>query len=86
MNCWLCNRKFNTDEGRFFVGQPTKHHITPRQFKKRKNYIEEKELICSACHRQINRMFTNKELKSMTKEELKDSQKVRKWIKWIRKE
>jgi len=84
--CWLCDRRFNTDEGRFFVGQPTRHHITPRQFKKRKNYVEDKENICVACHKQINKMFTNKELLNITGDELKNHPKIKKWIRWIRKE
>lgn len=83
--CWLCNRKYNTNEGRFPVSCPTEHHIVPKQYKKRKKFIDETEQICVACHHQINKMFTNKELLNMTRDELKNHPKIIKWIRWIRK-
>lgn len=84
-NCWICVREFNTNQGRFPVGKPTEHHIIPREYRKRPKYKDEKELICNACHLQINKMFTNKELLRMTKEELLNHPKVISWVKWIRK-
>ena len=83
--CWICRRTFFSDEGRFPVIGPTGHHITPKQFKHRSRYVEEKEDICMDCHRQINKMFTNKELKKLGRD-LINHPKVRSWIVWIRKE
>jgi hypothetical protein len=83
--CWICQRTFNSKEGRFPVSGPTGHHITPKQFKHRSRYELEKEDICKACHLQINKMFTNKELMKLGKK-LLDEEKTKRWIKWIRKE
>lgn len=85
MKCWICEREFNTTQGREPVGSPTNHHIVPKQFRKRKKFKDEKEQICMACHLQINKMFANKELLGMTKKELKAHPKIQSWIKWIRK-
>lgn len=81
----MCKRKFNTNQGRFPVGNPTRHHIVPREYRKRPKYKDEKELMCNACHLQINEMFTNKELLNMTKEELLNHPKTISWVKWIKK-
>jgi hypothetical protein len=83
MKCELCKRTFYSNEGRFPVSGPTKHHVTPKQFHKRNNYKEEIMMICVACQRQLHRMFTNKELKKMTKEQLLSHSKVIKWSSWI---
>ena len=84
--CWLCRRHFGTDEGRFPVSCPTGHHVVPKEYRKRKRYTGETEEICVACHRQINKMFSNKELLHMTKEELRVHPKTQRWIRWIRHE
>ena len=86
MKCWICKRTFNSNDGRFPVSGPSNHHIIPKEYKHRKKFKNEKESICKACHLQINRMFTNKELLNMTTEELKNHPKTKTWIKWIRKE
>lgn len=85
-NCWICKREFNTNQGRFPVGKPTEHHIIPREYKHRSKYNNEKEQICKACHLQINKMFSNKELLNMEKIEIFNNPKVISWVKWIRKE
>lgn len=83
--CYICKREFNTNQGRFPVGSPTKHHIIPIEYRHRSKYKDEKELICKACHLQINKMFTNKKLLNMEKEEIFNNPKVISWVKWIRK-
>jgi len=84
--CWICDRTFNSNEGRFPVSGSTNHHIVPKQYKKRKQFKDKKEQICIACHLQINKMFSNKELLHMTNEELKNHPKTKSWIKWIRQD
>jgi 5-methylcytosine-specific restriction endonuclease McrA len=85
-NCWLCRRSFASNEGRFPVGPPIKHHIVPKQ--KYHNKWEDAEIIllCNRCHKQMHKMFTNNELKTMTKEELKQHEKIIDYVKWIRKD
>ena len=83
--CWICERDFYSNKGRYPVGGPTKHHITPKQKYHGKWKDAEYEYICVKCHRQINKMFTNNELKELGKQ-LKDHPKIKKWKKWIRKE
>lgn len=82
--CWICDRVFYSNEGRFPVSGPTGHHINPIQFKHRSRYKMEIENICEDCHKQINRMFTNKELLKLGRKIL-DEQKTKDWIEWIRK-
>lgn len=81
--CYICEREFNTNQGRFPVGGPQQHHQPPKQYYKRKNYKEKTIDVCQSCQRQIHAMFTNKELKSMTVLELKNHSTIKKWIQWI---
>ena len=83
--CWICERDYYSNQGRYPVGGPTKHHITPKQKYRGKWKEAEYKFICVRCHRQINKMFTNNELKKIGKK-LKEHLKVQKWVKWIRKE
>ena len=84
--CRICNREFNTLQGRFNVGKPTRHHVIPKHKFHGRWKDAEIVLICYSCHKQINKMFNNNELKLMTLEQLRNHHKVKKWIKWIRKE
>jgi hypothetical protein len=83
--CRICEREFNTKQGRYPVGKPTKHHVVPKHKYHGRWRDAEVILICNFCHRQINKFFTNNELKLMTLEQLRNHQKVYNWIKWIRK-
>jgi len=58
------------------------HHLTPR-CKKGKDKIE----VCCDCGNQIHELFTIQELKYLynTLEALLSSDKIQKWIRWIRK-
>ena len=84
--CEICGRTFLTDEGRFPVGPPTRHHLIPKQKYRSRWHDAKVILICSFCHKQINKMFTNYELKQMTITYLKKQPKLQKFVKWIRKE
>ena len=84
--CKVCGRTFFTDEGRFPVGTPTRHHLIPKQKYRGRQQDAAVILICSFCHKQINKLFTNYELKQMTLSHLKKQSKVRKFVKWVRKE
>lgn len=87
MKCEICDRHFYSNEGRFSVSGPTKHHLTPKQKYHGRLKDAKYALICETCHKQINKMFTNNELKKLnTIEKLKNHQKVKKYIKWVRKE
>ena len=87
MKCELCDRHFYSNEGRFPVSGHTKHHLTPKQKYHGRLKDAEYILICETCHKQINKMFTNNELKKLnTIEKLKKHPKVQKYVKWIRKE
>ena len=85
--CKLCKRHFYSDEGRFPVVGPTKHHLIPKQ-KYHGKWNDAKYIwICNTCHKQINKMFTNNELKQLdTVEKIKNHPKVKKYIKWINKQ
>jgi hypothetical protein len=84
--CNICNRDFNSLHGRFEVKKTTKHHVVPKQKYRNRWKDAEVVLICSSCQRQINKMFSNNELKRMTFNELLNHQKVKTWIKWINKQ
>ncbi len=84
-NCWLCSRRFNSYNGRFPVGPPTKHHFVPKQKYRAKWKDVDVILLCKRCHRQLHKMFTNVQLKTMTKDGLKKHEKVIDYIKWIKK-
>ncbi len=64
----------------------TNHHLIPKQKGGKsefKNYVK----ICIPCGKQIHGLFTGRELKREfnTIEKLKSSNKVQKWIEWVRK-
>ena len=84
--CWLCERTFYSDEGRFPVGSPMKHHVIPKQ--KYRDRWEDAEIVvlCKMCHKQLHKMFSNNQLKHMEKDELKQHEKIKEYMKWIRKE
>lgn len=84
--CSLCKRIYYSNEGRFPVSGPTKHHLIPKQ-KYRGRWKDAKyEWICNTCHKQINKIFTNNELKQLnTIEKLRNHPNVKKYIKWIYK-
>lgn len=87
MKCELCERRFYSNEGRFPVGGPTKHHLTPKQKYRGKLKDAKYAFICEGCHKQINKVFTNNELKTYnTIAKLKKHPKIISYIKWIRKE
>jgi len=64
----------------------THHHLIPKQ-KKGKNDEENKIRVCIPCQKQIHALFSNYELKHYfnTLSKLKDSRKIRDWIKWRKK-
>ena len=74
MMCQLCERE---------VQNPTKHHLIPKQ----KNTDGRTIDVCVPCSKQIHALFTNKELKHNfdTLDKLKGSEKIQKWIEWVRK-
>lgn len=60
----------------------SKHHLVPKS-KKGKETV----LICTACHKQIHVIFSNKDLEKRysTIEDLKADANIRKWVKWRNK-
>jgi 5-methylcytosine-specific restriction endonuclease McrA len=74
-NCELCERP-TPDQ------YLEEHHVVPISKGGKKL---EKVKLCNACHGQLHQMFENRELKTMTFEELRSQPKVWAWIKWIRK-
>jgi len=74
--CWLCEREFYTQQGRFPVGPPTKHHVIPRQKYRGRWQDADVVFICKMCQRQMHKMFTNNELKAMAEKELKHHNKI----------
>jgi len=85
-SCWLCGRRFNSNNGRFPVGPPTKHHVVPKQKYRNKWMHVDIILLCKRCHKQLHKMFTNIQLKEMTKDEIKNHKKIFNYVKWINKE
>lgn len=80
MNCELCDRDLKS---------LTVHHLVPRQAVKRKKADPGPTVnICSACHRQIHSLFTNKQLAKElnTLEKLKDEPRMQKFLAWISKQ
>ena len=86
--CGICGRHFYTKEGRFPVGGPIIHHLIPKQKYRGKKTDAEKILVCTYCHKQLHKLFSNvvlkREFDSLSK--IKNSNKVKKFVKWIRKE
>ena len=76
MICQLCKRD---------VQVITKHHLIPKQRGgKKSGFIE----VCLSCKDMVHRLFTNKELEREynTLEKLLSSEKVQRYIKWVRKQ
>ena len=82
--CELCGRP---------VAHLTRHHLIPRSRhrKKRakrtftKEQMQQVAMVCPACHRQIHKTFTEKELEQEynTIEALKIQPEIDKFVKWI---
>ncbi len=82
--CELCKRP---------VGRLTRHHLIPRsRYRKKrarrtftKERMQQVALLCPACHRQIHKTFTEKELEQEynTIETLKSQPEIAKFVKWI---
>lgn len=80
MKCELCEREMES---------LTVHHLIPRQYTKRKKMpISETIDICSACHKQIHNLFTNKKLgqELNTLDKLKSDSKMEKFLTWVKKQ
>lgn len=80
MKCELCEREMT---------RLTVHHLIPRQAVKRKKANPGPTVnICSACHHQIHRFFSNLELaknyNSLIK--LKNEPRMAKFLAWLRKQ
>ncbi|MEL3973026.1 HNH endonuclease [Rossellomorea oryzaecorticis] len=63
----------------------TVHHLTPKEVGGA--FMPTAEL-CMACHKQIHSLYTNEELGARlnTIEDLRNDDKISKFIKWIRKQ
>jgi len=83
--CGLCGRRFNSNDGRYPVGEPEGHHQPPRKFRRRKWYKPRKYVVCSRCHKYIHNVFTHRELADMDFDEVKVHPRVQNYIKWITK-
>ncbi len=80
MQCQLCQRELE---------KLTVHHLVPRQTVKRQQAEAGETIdICSACHRQIHSLFSNKTLaKNLnTIEKLRAEPKMEKFLIWVRKQ
>ena len=80
MQCELCQREME---------KLTIHHLTPRQYSKRKKMdIGDTLNICSPCHRQIHNLFDNKTLAQQlnTIEALQNEPKMKKFLSWVKKQ
>lgn len=78
--CELCERERH---------KLTIHHLIPRQMVKRKKVDPGPTInICSCCHRQIHRLYTNSylALHLNTVDKIKDDPKMRRFITWIQKQ
>jgi 5-methylcytosine-specific restriction protein A len=76
MKCSICSREIPS------VVFAEKHHLMPSC-----EGGKEKVSVCVDCGNQIHKLFTVHELRDQysTLETLKSNEKVRKWIKWIRR-
>jgi len=74
MRCELCERE---------VARVTRHHLRPRE-----HGGTETALLCSACHRQVHALFTNRtlahELDSL--EKLRAHPQMRSYLRWARRQ
>jgi hypothetical protein len=69
--------------------QLTAHHLVPRQTTKRKHQDPGPTIqICSACHRQIHTLFSNRQLAAElnTAEKLKSHPDMSKFLAWVCKQ
>jgi len=71
--CQLCNRNIEI---------LTKHHLIPKSRKLTKNTI----YVCLTCKDMIHKLISNKELekKYYTIDLLKNNEKIKKYINWIK--
>ncbi len=76
MNCELCGRS---------VEVLTRHHLIPIHKDGRDGPTAQ---LCSACHRQIHSLFDNATLarELNTVEKLRAHEKVRGFVRWVRKQ
>ncbi|MGQ4665553.1 HNH endonuclease [Metabacillus halosaccharovorans] len=74
--CELCERE---------EVETTIHHLTPKEMGG--TFLSTAKL-CIACHKQIHALYTNEELAARlsTIQELKQDEKLKSFIKWIRKQ
>ncbi|PYZ96871.1 hypothetical protein CR205_14435 [Alteribacter lacisalsi] len=63
----------------------TEHHLIPKE---EGGTFLETALLCSPCHRQIHNLYSNQEiaLRLGTIERLREDNKIRKFLKWIRRQ
>ena len=83
MICKLCERDLDCQG----------HHLVPKMVSKRsimrkaaERDIKDTDPLCIPCHRQMHKLFTEKELglKYNTIEKLLQHPSVQKWVKWIK--
>jgi len=75
--CELCKRE-NV--------KTTVHHLTPKE---EGGTFLPTAYLCIPCHKQIHALFTNKEIVVLgltTIETLRQNEKIKKYLKWIRKQ
>jgi 5-methylcytosine-specific restriction protein A len=72
ITCSICNVEYPKPD-------TSKHHVMPKLKGGRNGRIEK---ACGTCHGQIHALFTEKELASMTFEELLETGEMRKYIHW----
>lgn len=80
--CELCARE---------VPATTEHHLVPRSEGKRKGKRTHElptAALCSACHRQIHALFTNRELATKLADlaALRQEPSVERYLAWIRRQ
>ena len=71
----------------------TEHHLTPKQATRRKSKRHRSDLgptllLCMACHKQIHKLYSNRELANYysTLEDLQGSEELMKFVKWVSKQ
>lgn len=76
MECELCGRCGVTC---------TVHHLTPKE---EGGKFEPTATLCVACHKQIHALYSNQELaiRLNTVKKLKEDEKIRRFLKWIKKQ
>lgn len=76
--CELCERE---------VASLTVHHLVPRSQGKKGEELPT-ALLCSACHRQLHALYSNRQLarELSSLEELKNDPAMRGFLRWIRKQ